>query len=144
MLANAFVPISAPFWPFLILPSRWLPLGQLQHCLAHTGCKLIIVDPERAHTLEPVTSQLRKEVGTVAFLVMEDTNRSWRDMESFDEVVNAYSEQTDSQDLLSEQIDPEDNATIIFTSGSYPHCTQNLLSPITPRPQERRACRKAF
>ncbi|KAF9441643.1 acetyl-CoA synthetase-like protein [Macrolepiota fuliginosa MF-IS2] len=53
-----------------VLANAWLPLRPLRHCLVHTGCKLIIVDPERATVLEPLAPQLKEEAGVVAFLVM--------------------------------------------------------------------------
>ncbi|KXN90589.1 2-succinylbenzoate--CoA ligase [Leucoagaricus sp. SymC.cos] len=101
-----------------VLANAWLPLGPLRHCLSYTGCKLILVDPERASVLEPITSQLMEEDGVVAFFVLDQCNRSWRNMQSLDKAVDACVEYDDAKDLLTEPIDPEDNATIIFTSGT--------------------------
>jgi len=67
--------------------------------------------------LEPLVPQLREEAGIVAFLVMGECDRSWKHIESFDKAVNACPTPNDTLDLLSEQVNPEDNATIIFTSG---------------------------
>jgi hypothetical protein len=128
VLANAFVSIYVSFLPSLILSLSWLPLGPLRHCLSYTGCKLIIVDLERASVLEPIASQLIEEVGVAAFLVLDGCHRSWRNMKSLDKVVDAYSGYHDPIDLFGEKIDPEDNATIVFTSGIYPESIGILAS----------------
>ncbi|KAF9447488.1 acetyl-CoA synthetase-like protein [Macrolepiota fuliginosa MF-IS2] len=49
---------------------------------------------------------------------MGEFDRSWKHIEPFDKVVNTYPEANETPDLLSEQVDPEDNATIIFASGT--------------------------
>ncbi|KAJ3575121.1 hypothetical protein NP233_g1302 [Leucocoprinus birnbaumii] len=98
-----------------VLANAWLPLSPLEHCLVNTGCKLIIVDPERASVLEPIASRLIEEHGVIGFLVLDRCNRSWRHMEPFDKAVDAYPR---SMDVSSEKIEPEDDATIIFTSGT--------------------------
>lgn len=92
-------------------------MDPLRHCLSLTGCKLIVVDPERANILEPITTQLKKEAGTVGFLVLDTPNSSWKGMEPLDKLVDTYSGDHGKSGLLNDQIDPEDNATIIFTSG---------------------------
>lgn len=92
-------------------------MDPLRHCLSLTGCKLIVVDPERASILEPITTQLKKEAGTVGFLVLDTPNSSWKGMEPLDKLVDSNSGDHEKSGLLNDQIDPEDNATIIFTSG---------------------------
>jgi hypothetical protein len=69
--------------------------------------------------LEPIASQLIEEAGVRGFLVLDQCTRSWKHMQSFDNVVDNYPRCDDTRDLLSEKVDPEDNATIIFTSGKY-------------------------
>lgn len=83
----------------------------------YTGCKLIIVDPERASIVESITSRLKEEMGVTGFLVLDRCNRSWEHMESLSKLVDAYPRYNDFNDILSQSINPEDNATIIFTSG---------------------------
>lgn len=102
----------------LILSFRWLPLKPLEHCLVYTGCKLIIVDPERASIVELITSRLKEEIGVTGFLVLDRYNRSWKHMESLNKLVDAHPRCDDLSDILSQSIGPEDNATIIFTSGT--------------------------
>ncbi|KAF5355120.1 hypothetical protein D9756_005291 [Leucocoprinus leucothites] len=101
-----------------VLANAWQPLSPLRHCLVNTGCKLIIVDPERASVLEPIASRLRKDDGVMAFLVLDQCDRSWQHMESFNKAIDAYPRRDDVRDLSTERIEPEDNATIIFTSGT--------------------------
>lgn len=101
-----------------VLVNAWLPLKPLEHCLVYTGCKLIIVDPERASIVELITSRLKEEIGVTGFLVLDRYNRSWKHMESLNKLVDAHPRCDDLSDILSQSIGPEDNATIIFTSGT--------------------------
>lgn len=95
-----------------------LPLDPLQHCLVKTGCKLIIVDPERADKLEPVAGTFLA-TGS-AFLVIESHERkgNWDRMSTWDTVVAGH--KGDRRQVLLDDpgLGPEDNATIIFTSGT--------------------------
>lgn len=88
----------------------------------HTECKLIILDPERASSLETAISNISEAVGGTKFLVMDtpDKTRRWKGMDFFNDAVDlfpiafvkgAYTK-TPTQGM-----DPEDDATIIFTSG---------------------------
>jgi len=98
----------------------WLPLGPLKHCLVHTQCKVIVIDPERADRLEHSTNGIAAEAGSAGFLVLEaqEGKGRWTGMNTWSEVMNAYC--GDLQDVLARNADilPEDNATIIFTSGT--------------------------
>lgn len=98
---------------------RWSPLDVLHHCLAHTQCKLIVVDSERANRLEPVAQQLAADAGTTGFLVLEahEGKGKWNSMQTWEEALKAY--KGDPQSILTTDpgIAPEDNASILFTSG---------------------------
>lgn len=39
--------------------NAWSPLEALTHCFTNSGCKVAIVDPERAATLTPSLAALR-------------------------------------------------------------------------------------
>ncbi|KAF9463754.1 hypothetical protein BDZ94DRAFT_588309 [Collybia nuda] len=100
--------------------NAWLPLEPLKYCLLKTDCKLAIVDFERADILEPVVSQLVTDVGAVRFMVIEshEGKGHWDGMDNWDEVMNRY--QGDPSAIIRDDpgILPEDNATIMFTSGT--------------------------
>lgn len=106
-----------------VLVNAWLPPQPLRHCLVHTECKLIILDPERASSLETTVSNISEAVGGTKFLVMDTTDktRRWQGMEFFNDVVDlfpiafvkgAYTK------APTQGMDPEDDATIVFTSGT--------------------------
>jgi long-subunit acyl-CoA synthetase (AMP-forming) len=96
----------------------WLPLNHLSHCLAHTECKIAILDPERADLLQPVAGQLLQTSIIKSFLVFDlsQPRKSENFMPSLEEILENY--QDDQIFLPKTFIDPEDNATIIFTSGT--------------------------
>ncbi|KAF9451706.1 acetyl-CoA synthetase-like protein [Macrolepiota fuliginosa MF-IS2] len=103
-----------------VLVNAWLPLDVLHHCLAHTQCKLVVVDTERADRLEPNVTKLVADAGTAGFLVLEahEGKGKWNGMQTWEEVLNNY--KGDFQNILSvdQGIVPEDNASILFTSGT--------------------------
>jgi len=89
----------------------------LKHCIIHTGCKLLLLDVERADRLEPVANLLAQKAGTRGFLVFgsKDGKGIWTAMEYLDAVLHGFR----GEILISNPgITPEDNATIMFTSGT--------------------------
>lgn len=104
---------------YLSFPS-WLPLEPLSHCLVHTQCKLVIFDTERAQLIQPAVQKLRQDSEIQAFIVFDDDknpNNHWPGLLSFDKSLQQY--HSDGTDAITpvDIIKPEDNATIIFTSG---------------------------
>jgi long-subunit acyl-CoA synthetase (AMP-forming) len=97
----------------------WLPLPGLHHCLVYTQSKLIIVDPERADILEPIVTGLSREAGTTGILVLEnhEGKGKWKGMRSWNHVLDNFTE-IPRKERGDPRIVPEDNATIIFTSGT--------------------------
>ncbi|KAK0215880.1 hypothetical protein EDD85DRAFT_1029938 [Armillaria nabsnona] len=102
------------------LVNMLLPLEPLRHCIALTKCALIILDTERADEIEPIGAELRLASGASAYLVLEDHEGKghWEGMDIWSAVFSRYG--TDPGDVLSDdpQISPEDDAAIIFTSGT--------------------------
>jgi len=95
----------------------WLPMDVLYHCLTHTQSKLIILDPERADRLGPIASKFA--AGTIGLLVLEagEGKGKWDHMVTWDDALANY--KGNSQNILTNdpEIVPEDNASIVFTSG---------------------------
>ncbi|KAF8165363.1 hypothetical protein B0H34DRAFT_688919 [Crassisporium funariophilum] len=102
------------------LANAWSPLDTLCYCLAHTECKLIIVDPERAETLESIAKKLVREAGSTGLLVLEshEGKGTWEGMKTWDAAFKDFD--GDGRQILHEDpgVTPEDNATILFTSGT--------------------------
>ncbi|KAJ3858001.1 hypothetical protein EV368DRAFT_77242 [Lentinula lateritia] len=103
-----------------VLVNSWLPLDPLKHCLSQTACTLIFVDSERATLLSPAVDEIKSKAQTKAFLVLgaHDGKGSWPAMENWTTRFKGYNGNT--QQVLAEdpRIEPEDNATILFTSGT--------------------------
>ncbi|KAJ7233988.1 hypothetical protein C8J57DRAFT_1381414 [Mycena rebaudengoi] len=101
--------------------SVWLPTDALHHCLVHTQCKLIMLDPERADRLEAVISKLSAAAGTAGVVVLEshEGKGNWNGMQSWDTILKNY-RACDPEKILQRdpEMVPEDNALIMFTSGT--------------------------
>ncbi|RDB16970.1 2-succinylbenzoate--CoA ligase [Hypsizygus marmoreus] len=103
-----------------VLINAWLPLEPLQFCLSHTECKLVIVDTDRADRLEPALPDILRDTKASGFLVFDshEGKGQWENMKCFREIVLHYG--GDSAGILATdpQMAPEDNAAIMFTSGT--------------------------
>ncbi|KAF8070124.1 hypothetical protein FPV67DRAFT_1003106 [Lyophyllum atratum] len=103
-----------------VLTNAWLPLEPLRYCLSHTECKVIILDCERADRLAPAASDILRDTAATGFLVLDnhEGGRRWQGMSSFSSVVDQY--RGNVADILATdpQILPEENAAIMFTSGT--------------------------
>lgn len=112
--------------------NRWLPAEPLLHCLTHTGSRLILLDSERADRIAFALPRLRS-AGVDGFLVFDAPGRAskWEGIEVWETAVQSCVH--GSQDFLGHgpQIEPEDNATIIFTSGTCVPLLRGLLHPLT-------------
>lgn len=76
------------------------------------------MDAERADRLEPEVQRLRREAGTTGVLVMEahEGKGQWKGMEIWNDLLSLYSGPLDSI-TFDPTVTPEDNASILFTSG---------------------------
>ncbi|KAG6919115.1 hypothetical protein DXG01_008922 [Tephrocybe rancida] len=102
-----------------VLINGWLPIEPLQYCLARTDCKVVMLDAERADRIAPVALEILRDRPTSFLVFGEDTDKNrWPGMGSFLTIVDKY--QNDLADILATdlQILPEDNALIMFTSGT--------------------------
>lgn len=94
-------------------------MDTLSYCIIRTECKLIIVDPERADRLEPIASKLVPEAKSNGILVLEahEGKGKWDGMKTWVEALEEF--KGDPRSVLSMELDiaPEDDATILFTSG---------------------------
>ncbi|KAG7440416.1 long-chain-fatty-acid-CoA ligase [Guyanagaster necrorhizus] len=97
-----------------------LPLDPLRHCIMLTKCTMIILDPERAEQVEPIAADLKHATGASGYLVLEDHEGRghWESMDVWSKVFRQYYK--DPGEILRDDphIMPEDDATIIFTSGT--------------------------
>ncbi|KAK0442018.1 uncharacterized protein EV420DRAFT_1727700 [Desarmillaria tabescens] len=102
------------------LVNAWLPLEPLQHCIALTKCKLVLLDPERANVIEPIIDHLKEITGTSGCIVMEEHEGKgvWTGMDNFGTVLSRSLANPETVLLDDPQISPEDDATLIFTSGT--------------------------
>ncbi|KAJ7095365.1 hypothetical protein B0H15DRAFT_829228 [Mycena belliarum] len=103
-----------------VLTNAWLPTAPLLHCLINTQCKLIMLDSERADRLEPVIGKLTTEAGAAGVVVWASSEGkgTWEGMQPWETVFDNYKGSSEKVLQQDPQLLPEDNALIIFTSGT--------------------------
>ncbi|PPQ67300.1 hypothetical protein CVT25_005884 [Psilocybe cyanescens] len=104
-----------------VLVNAWLPHEPLMHCLVNTQCKLVIFDPERADLMQSTIRKIqRTTTESISFLVFDfkEHRKAWEGMKSFSHSLNDYRVETVGVVGTPIVILPEDNATLIFTSGT--------------------------
>jgi len=79
------------------------------------------MDAQRADGLEGHTEAIQAKIGTRAFMVWEEHEGkgSWRGMGSWSDALRDYRGDNGRVLKTSPNILPEDNACIMFTSGTY-------------------------
>lgn len=105
----------------------------------------MILDPERADVLQSTAAKILRDTEINAFLVF-DLNRNtrcWEGMRSFGETLDEY--RGDGSDVLDSAISifPEDNATIIFTSGKQFKVFDPFITFLTSEMKVQRGSLKA-
>ncbi len=85
-----------------------------------TGAKILLLDEERAERLHPTADVLRSTGVNSIFVFSNAPDNKWSGFNRWKDVVQVNSG-GDPREIISRdlQIVPEDNATIIFTSGTY-------------------------
>ncbi|KAG8874841.1 hypothetical protein FRB97_005621 [Tulasnella sp. 331] len=137
---DAFITVSpewlVTFWACQLLGAiavavnAWLPASDgakspLTHCIAHTGCKIIIVDAERASALEHWVAKGQRVTGLLAVLVIRSqdaaekhrSHSGWIDMQKWEDIMRAYKGKTDVWESEA-PCSPEEYFAIFFTSGT--------------------------
>lgn len=121
---------------------RALPLQPLLHCFSLTGSTVIFTDSERANRVCNSTQHLR-EKGVRGIVVLDSLvyDTRWTSFDLWGDVLQSV--EVDKQAFLSQDpgLGPEDDATIIFTSGTYDSALlssrvalhQNLSGLVFPR-----------
>ncbi|KDQ17285.1 hypothetical protein BOTBODRAFT_602185 [Botryobasidium botryosum FD-172 SS1] len=104
-----------------VLVNAWLPAETLHHCIVHTDSKLIVLDCERAELLSSRILDIKREAGATGVLVVrahEWRGRGWDHMTNWDDAMGQYQGRDDM--VWKNEVDcvPEDNAVILFTSGT--------------------------
>ncbi|KIK68183.1 hypothetical protein GYMLUDRAFT_191347 [Collybiopsis luxurians FD-317 M1] len=102
-----------------VMLNAWLPQEVLEFCITHTDCKILVLDPERADVLEYSIPKLVEENSMTGVLVFRphEGKGSWKGISSWDDASHKFSN-TDTSRIVQEDIGPEDNAAIYFTSGT--------------------------
>lgn len=114
--------------------NAWLPMHPtsdgkeipLLYCIKHTGCKLLVVDAERATALEPWIAKGTKKTGVKDVLVIrsQDAQRGgrgkkagWKGMKKWEDALAAYKGPEKAWEK-EPACGPDDDAAILFTSGT--------------------------
>ncbi|KAL0575915.1 hypothetical protein V5O48_006061 [Marasmius crinis-equi] len=100
-----------------VLINAWLPFEPLIHCINLTDNKVVFVDPERAEKISPELSKLKK---TNTFIVLQNHEGKgpWAGMNTWSTVLKNYRGDPAKFMEKDQQIDPEDDGMIVFTSGT--------------------------
>ena len=93
--------------------NAWLNLEAMEHCLTLCDCRVVLLDAERANQLKTSNKKMIAS-GVVGILVYRSSTPPLG-MRSFDDAISGFAGSTMA--LPSVKIDPEDHATILFTSG---------------------------
>ncbi|KAL1731658.1 hypothetical protein EV714DRAFT_248729, partial [Schizophyllum commune] len=124
---RAYIPSPIDIYlacPLKLRSLSWLPVDVVKHCLCNTDCKVILLDDERAQSLEPLVDQIKKDAGCVELLVFRGGDRQPKGMKRLVDALTAYGEDGSSVLRSDPGILPEDNATVMFTSGTGVLSTQ--------------------
>ncbi|KAK0184106.1 hypothetical protein F5146DRAFT_1076004 [Armillaria mellea] len=100
-----------------VLVNAWLPLEPLTFCLVHTQPRLLVVDAERADILASAIDKTCAEAGIAAVLILHPKGIP-QGMESYQDAIDKYLGAYKDIFVDYPTISPEDNAAIMFTSGT--------------------------
>ena len=124
----ALVMRNLPEWPVaffaitalgaIVVPlNAWWTGGELEHALAHSGCKALICDPERWDRIAPHLAALPALEHAFVSAGCSTLNSPARPLEEIIGKSDAWETLPDT-DLPDAAILPDDEATIFYTSGT--------------------------
>ncbi|KAL1743870.1 hypothetical protein HDZ31DRAFT_64614 [Schizophyllum fasciatum] len=104
-----------------VLVNSLLPADTIKYCLTKCRCKLIVLDWERANMLEAAVKDLIRDSQASAGIVVLHSSEgkgAWKHMRSLDDELSRYAADTPAINIDDPHALPEDNALIMFTSGT--------------------------
>ncbi|KAJ2913136.1 hypothetical protein MD484_g7268, partial [Candolleomyces efflorescens] len=106
-----------------VLANAWLPVEPLRHCLSYTDCKVVFTDSERAQILAPLVSPASSSKSPSLparhVLLLDAPTSQWANIVPLDHALKTHVTAEPTLEAFCDiSISPEDNATIIFTSGT--------------------------
>ncbi|KAI5830064.1 acetyl-CoA synthetase-like protein [Schizophyllum commune Tattone D] len=104
-----------------VLVNALLPAETISYCLVKCHCKLIVLDWERANLLENAVDSLVRDshaTGGVVVIHGAESKGAWKGMTTLDEELEQYSGDASAAISDDPAMVPEDNAMIMFTSGT--------------------------
>ncbi|KAI5884863.1 acetyl-CoA synthetase-like protein [Schizophyllum commune H4-8] len=104
-----------------VLVNALLPAETIKYCLVKCHCKLIVLDWERANLLvNAVDGLVRDSHATCGIVVIHaaEGKRTWKGIKTLNEELKQYSGDVSTVISADPALVPEDNAIILFTSGT--------------------------
>ncbi|KAL1749310.1 hypothetical protein HDZ31DRAFT_59596 [Schizophyllum fasciatum] len=101
-----------------VCPNAWLPVDVVTHCLVSTDCKAILLDGERAQSLEPLVPRIKADAKCAELLVFRGSDRAPRGMKRLADALAECAEDGGSVLQADPGVQPDDDATVMFTSGT--------------------------
>lgn len=89
----------------------------MEYCLTLAECKVVFADDERIDRLVPLRASLAKAGLTHLIVSKNDMGKKWEGVITWDQVMRQYPAFTKTE-LPQVDIHPDDEATILFTSGT--------------------------
>ena len=96
--------------------NAWLPQDAVVYCLGISDSLVAFVDDDQAKKLEPEYRSLKK-TKLRGILFSQGSARS-----GMHDLMHVMKEYKDFKDLPQVDVEPEDDASIFFTSGEYNCC----------------------
>ncbi|KAI5477431.1 hypothetical protein MNV49_006423 [Pseudohyphozyma bogoriensis] len=118
IVSRNFPEFVSAFWATHVLGAvavavnAWIPLEAMKHCIGNAEPKVCIADEERAAVLLPVVGEIVGK-GCEEVLVWR-AEKDVKEFKRFEKVVKEF----EGAEYPDVDVQPDDNATIFFTSGT--------------------------